>query len=86
MMKRFIWLVIFLLSVSSIINAQKNQTFEIRSQNGNIILHVETGGKLQWSFEHKGQQVISPSAISLQLEGNEVLGDKPVIRSSKTKR
>ncbi len=30
---------------------------------------METGAKLQWSVQHKGQQIIAPSAISLQLAG-----------------
>jgi alpha-glucosidase len=75
-----------LLLSSSIIMAQKNNDFEIKSQDGNIILLVETGAKLQWSVQHKGQQIIASSAISLQLEGGEVLGDNAKINSSKTEK
>jgi alpha-glucosidase len=71
------------LSVTGIANAQKTKVFDVSSLNGNIALHVEAGSKLQWSVQDKGQQVIAPSFISLQLQ-NEVLGDAPVISSSKT--
>src|SRR3954468_965051 len=65
--------------------AQKGKTFDVHSLDGNITLHVETGDKTLWSVQHKGQQILAPSALSLQLQ-NEVLGDKAVITSSKTEK
>jgi hypothetical protein len=43
-------------------------------QTGTVKLHIDVTNKLQWSVQQKDQQVIEPSAISLQLQ-NEVLGD-----------
>src|SRR3954451_3872028 len=65
--------------------AQKSKTFDVRSLDGNITLHVETGDKILWSVQDKGVQLIAPSALSLQLQ-NEVLGDKATITSSKTEK
>ena len=79
-------LVFVLLFISSLANAQKNQIFEIESPDSSIILHIETGGKIQWSFQHKGQRVIAPSAISLELEGDMMLGDNAVIRSDRSEK
>jgi len=73
----------FLLS-SSILNAQKNNDSDIQSPNGVIKVHVVAGAKLQWSVQHGGQQIIAPSAISLQLEGGDVLGENAKIISSNT--
>jgi alpha-glucosidase len=74
----------FILLLSSIIlNAQKTREFELKSPDENIVLKIEAGAKLQWSVQHKGQQIIAPSPISLQLEGVAALGDNVVIRSSK---
>lgn len=63
--------------------AQVDKSFEVKSPDRNIVLKVETGVKLLWSVRHKGQQIIVPSPISLQLEGGEVMGDNALIRSAK---
>src|SRR4051812_14331575 len=65
--------------------AQKARTFDVTSLNGNIKLHVEAAGKIKWSVQQKGQTIIEPSSISLQLQ-NKVLGDNAVITSSKTEK
>ena len=80
--KLFGLLTMSLLSITNL-NAQKNKSFEIKSFDGNIILNVEPGAKLQWSVQYAGQQIIAPSAISLQLESGENLGDNMKILSSK---
>lgn len=65
--------------------AQKNKSFDVASPNGNVKLHVAVSSKLQWNVQQKDQQVIEPSAISLQLQ-DEVLGDNAAITSSKTEK
>ena len=70
-----------LLLGSSLANAQKTKEFDIKSQDGNIALHVTAGQKLQWSVQLKGKQIIAPSAISLQLENGESLGDNASIKT-----
>ncbi len=59
--------------------------YEVKSPDGNVILKVEAGNKLQWSVEYMGQPAIAPSSISLTLGDNEVLGDKVRIKSTDTK-
>ncbi len=79
-------LMVMLLLSSSILVAQKKNDFEIKSPDGVISLKIVAGAKLQWSVQHKGQQIIAPSAISLLLEGDDVLGDNAKIISSKTEK
>jgi len=69
---------------SIILIAQKTKNFEIKSPDRSITLNIEAGAKFQWSVQHNGEQIIEPSIMSLQLEGGEVLGENPVIRSSRT--
>jgi alpha-glucosidase len=69
----------------SIIATPKNKTFEVKSPNEQLVLKIDLGQKLQWSLNHKGQQIINPSSISLELEEGEVLGDNAKIKSSDTK-
>ena len=64
------------------ISAQKVKGFDIKSQDGNMTLHVEAGQKLVWSVKLKGRLMIAPSAIALQLGNGEVLGDNAKISSS----
>ncbi len=71
-----------LLSGSMMINAQTSQDLKIKSPDKNIVVQIDTGEKLQWSVRHKGQQILAPSYISLQLEGGETLGKNAIIQSS----
>ena len=84
--KKLSRVVIILLMSSSILFAQKNNNFEVKSPDGVISLHITAGTKLHWSVQHKGEQIITPSAISLQLEGGEILGDNAIVISSNTEK
>lgn len=86
MKNKLIGLIVFFLMSSTILIAQKNKNFEIKSPGGNLSLNIEAGAKLQWSVQSDGQQIVSPSSISLQLEGGEVLGENVKILSSKTEK
>ena len=78
-------LIVVLFLGSSILTAE-NKDFEVKSPDGAMILKVEAGAKLEWSVQHNGQQIIAPSAISMILEGGEVLGDNATIKSSSTEK
>ncbi|MCX6302481.1 MAG: glycoside hydrolase family 97 protein [Bacteroidia bacterium] len=84
MKKNYLILVIALLLSPSLLIAQKIRKFEVKSPDGNIMLKIESGAKLQWSVVHKGEQIIAPSAISIQLNDGTILGDNAVFKSPKT--
>ena len=65
---------------------QKNKSLQVSSPNGVITVNIEAGNKLEWSIKHNGQRVLAPSAIGLQLENGEVLGDDPKVTSSKMEK
>jgi alpha-glucosidase len=77
-------ILVFFLS-SSILSAE-SKDFEVKSPDGAVIVKVETGAKLEWSVQIMGQQIIAPSAMSMQLEGGDVLGDNAKIISSNTEK
>ncbi len=83
MKKHFILLIIIVLLGPVMLNAQKNKTFEVKSPDDNISLKIEAGTKLQWSVQYKGEQIIEPSAIALQLIDGTTMGDNGIIRSHK---
>ena len=76
----------FLIMWPSILQAQKAKVYEVKSPNGSIALKVEAGAKLLWSVQHKGQQIIEPSAISLLLQRGEVLGDNAKTSAPKVEK
>src|SRR5208283_3913364 len=84
--KKLAGFVVFLLLCSSILDAQKNNDFEVKSPDGTISVKVDASVKLEWSVEANGEQIIAPSAISLSLEDGTVLGDNPKVSSSNTEK
>ncbi len=77
--------------LSTVLQAQKKQKAStnndfntgVVSPGGTINIQITVGEKLTWSVQHKGQQVIVPSAIALHLQSGEVLGDKATLLSAK---
>ncbi|MEO5582662.1 MAG: glycoside hydrolase family 97 protein [Saprospiraceae bacterium] len=82
-LKRAIPFNFILLLTVTFLHAQQGKSFEVKSPDGNIILRVITNEKLQWEVIHKGQQIITPSALSMQLQDGSVLGAQPEIINSK---
>ncbi len=83
MIARFIFTLLFSITL---LFAQNNHDFDIKSPDSVISVHIAAGSKLEWSVQHTGEQVIAPSAISLQLENGEVLGDNAKVVSSNTEK
>ena len=50
--------------------------YEIKSPNGAIVVRVTVDAHISWSVEQRGQPVILPSSLALELDNGEVLGDK----------
>jgi alpha-glucosidase len=86
MNNKLLCLILLLLLSSAMLSSQKSKNFELKSPDGFISLQIEVGTKLQWSVQHKGQQMINLSPISLQLETGENLGDNAKIINSKTEK
>jgi alpha-glucosidase len=61
---------------------QKERSFDIESQEGSLRLHVETGSRVLWSLKHKGETIIAPSAVSLQLSDGKILGTDAVVKKT----
>lgn len=80
---KFFKLLVVLSLNTALLFAQKNKTLEVASPDGAITVKVEPGAKLQWSVQHKGQQIIAPSTIGIQLQSGQVLGDNAKVASSK---
>jgi alpha-glucosidase len=79
-------ILVILFLISSILLGQKSNSYELKSLDGAISLHVVSGVKFEWSVRHNGQQIIAPSAISFTLDSGDILGDNAKIKSTKTEK
>ncbi len=82
--KKGLWIVLTLISSSAF--PQKIKNYQLASPDGSIILKIEAGEKLLWSVMENSSVVIAPSAISMQLQSGEVLGNKAIITSAKNEK
>jgi alpha-glucosidase len=80
---KFIFL-IMLFAVSNDLFAQQDRTFTFHSPDSEIEVQVNIGDSITWALKNRSQQVISPSAIALQLK-DEVLGVNPKLINSEKK-
>jgi alpha-glucosidase len=85
-MKTKLSALILLLLCPVMIYAQKKWSLEVKSPGSSIVLKLESGAKMFWSVQHKGRQIIEPSAISLSLQSGEVLGDNAKISTPKIEK
>ena len=85
MKKLKINLILLLLLSAAIVQAQDTRNFEIRSKDGATVLTVNVGNGIFWSLKHKGEEIIAPSAVSLELKGDIILGNNSKIISTDTK-
>jgi len=85
MKKRFAYLLCIFALSSDLLHAQKSKTWDLKSPDGNTSVRVEAGNKLQWSVQHKSQQIIMPSGISLQLNDAILANDAVIISATERK-
>lgn len=85
MNSRLIFSAIYFFLIISAAKAQKAKAYSVKSPGGAIVVNIATGDKLQWGVQHKGQQVVAPSSIALQLSTG-VLGDKAIVSSTSTQK
>ena len=64
--------------------APQPKTYELKSPNGVIVVRIVVDGHIHWSVDHKGDAVIVPSVIGLQLEDGETLGDNARILAARS--
>ena len=82
-MKKHTLIALFLLC-SLIAGAQQTKAYQLKSPDGTISVSVEAAARMQWSASCNGQQIIAASAIALQLQNGEVLGENTKVQSAKT--
>jgi alpha-glucosidase len=63
--------------------AQKTKSYQLLSPDKKLQLTIEAGEKITWSVTHDGQMILLPSAISMTLEGGEVLGNKVQVSTAR---
>jgi len=83
-MKNKLVILILIFAYSNVsFGSNQPKRYEEKSPDGIITLMIEFGAKIEWSVKHDGQQIIASSAISMQLNSDEVIGIDPKIISVK---
>ncbi len=78
-MKRFVLLII---TITMILNINAKE-YNIQSPSGRLNIKVSVEDIIQYSVFYKGNEIISPSPISMTLE-DEILGENAKVRRNKT--
>lgn len=63
--------------------AQKKQDFTLHSPNGKIQIKIAVNDKIIWTVSHEKDIVLAPSAMSMALAENDILGKNAVVLNSK---
>src|SRR6187402_666015 len=74
---------LFALFLFNLSFAQKKQGFSLNSPNGKIQVTIAINDKITWAISHEKDVVLAPSAMSLTIDENEVLGKNAVVLNSK---
>ena len=77
-------LVLACLFIASAAYGRKAKDYTIQSPGGSITVKITVDSVVQWSVSHKGQDVVLPSKIALNLEDGEVLGADAKVISAQT--
>jgi len=84
MKTKLLYLISILLLIAVPAIPQKSKIIEGKSPDGTMHLKIEIGSTIQWSLNHKGQDIIAPSTVSLQIGNGEILGQNAVLKSAST--
>jgi alpha-glucosidase len=74
---------LFALFLFNLSFAQKKQDFTLNSPNGKIQVTIAVNDQITWTISHEKDVVLAPSAMSLTIDENEVLGKNAVVLNSK---
>jgi len=65
---------LFLFLFAQNVQSQKAKSFSLTSPDGKIAVSISVTDNIKWSVTHSEDIVILPSAISIELQGGEVIG------------
>jgi len=81
MKNTFFLLIILFFSTLSF--SQKKQDFILNSPNGKIEIKIAVNDKITWTISHEKNVILTPSAMSLTIDENVILGKNAVVLNSK---
>ncbi|OXA85336.1 glycoside hydrolase family 97 protein [Flavobacterium hercynium] len=81
MKNTFFLLIILFFSTLSF--SQKKQDFILNSPNGKIEIKIAVNDKITWTISHEKDLILAPSAMSLTIDENVILGKNAVVLNSK---
>jgi alpha-glucosidase len=76
--------ILFLVLIVNLSFSQKGKDFILKSPDGKIEVKVLVNDKITWTIVHEKEVILAPSAMSMTLGENQVLGKNAVVLNSKT--
>lgn len=76
------YIAIFMLAASITVSAQKS--FQLQSPDARLSVHVSVGNTITYSITAGDEEILAPSAISMQLEGGKNFGVNSTFRKALT--
>ncbi|QSB28338.1 glycoside hydrolase family 97 protein [Flavobacterium sp. CLA17] len=76
--------IILLVLIVNLSFSQKKQEFILKSPNGKIEVRILVNDKITWTILHEKDIILAPSAMSMTLGENPVLGKEALVLNSKT--
>lgn len=76
--------ILFLALIANLSFSQKGKDFILKSPNGKIEVRILVNDKITWTISHEKDVILAPSAMSMTLGENQVLGKEAVVLNSKT--
>ena len=80
-MKKIFILICFVFANLSF--SQKKQDYVLASPDGKTEIKILVNDKISWSISHEKDLILAPSAMSMTLDDNDILGKNPVVLNSK---
>ena len=77
------YLVLFCFLFVNLSFSQKKEDYVLASPDGKIEIRILVNDKISWSISHEKDLILAPSAMSMTLNENVVLGKDPVVLNSK---
>ncbi|MCD0467469.1 glycoside hydrolase family 97 protein [Flavobacterium sp. ENC] len=75
---------LFLVLIVNLSFSQKGKDFILKSPNGKIKIRILVNDKISWTISHEKDVILAPSAMSMTLSENQVLGKNAIVLNSKT--
>lgn len=60
------------------------KSYKVTSPDGNLVINVDAGKTVEYALSYKGETLVKPSAVSMQIQGNKAFGINSKLKNAIT--